>query len=188
MIPGLGRSPEGGHGNWLQYPCLENLHGQRYLVGSSPWDSEELDTTEWLSTAQHSTWRAWIVVFKLTYLFWTVILKLRLIPIYVSTPNFIFVLRYIFEIQASKPERIRYYWRTHWIFSKLLPCVFYWNMTASKINFYFNSIWNATILQRSLSIVTDYCNSQIQFHSGVFKCWKRMLRIKTSMKTPANEM
>ena len=22
--PGLGRSPEGGHGNWLQYSCLEN--------------------------------------------------------------------------------------------------------------------------------------------------------------------
>ena len=24
-IPGLGRSPGGGHGNPLQYPCLENL-------------------------------------------------------------------------------------------------------------------------------------------------------------------
>ena len=24
-IPGLGRSPEGGHGNPLQYSCLENL-------------------------------------------------------------------------------------------------------------------------------------------------------------------
>ena len=23
-VPGLGRSPEGGHGNQLQYPCLEN--------------------------------------------------------------------------------------------------------------------------------------------------------------------
>ena len=23
-IPVLGRSPGGGHGNWLQYPCLEN--------------------------------------------------------------------------------------------------------------------------------------------------------------------
>ena len=27
-IPGLGRSPERGHGNPLQYSCLENLHGQ----------------------------------------------------------------------------------------------------------------------------------------------------------------
>ena len=28
-IPGLGRSPGGGHGNPLQYSCLENPHGQR---------------------------------------------------------------------------------------------------------------------------------------------------------------
>ena len=27
-IPGLGRSPGGGCGNPLQYPCLENPHGQ----------------------------------------------------------------------------------------------------------------------------------------------------------------
>ena len=32
-IPGLGRSPEGGHGNPLQYFYLEN---QRSLVGYSP--------------------------------------------------------------------------------------------------------------------------------------------------------
>ena len=30
-IPGLGRSPGGGHGNVLQYSCLENPHGQRSL-------------------------------------------------------------------------------------------------------------------------------------------------------------
>ena len=36
-IPGLGRSPEGGHGNSLQYSCLEDPHGQRSLVGYSPW-------------------------------------------------------------------------------------------------------------------------------------------------------
>ena len=35
-IPGLGRSPGGGHGNPLQYSCLENPHGQRSLVGYSP--------------------------------------------------------------------------------------------------------------------------------------------------------
>ena len=33
LIPGLGRSPGGGHGNPLQYSCLENPHGQRSLVG-----------------------------------------------------------------------------------------------------------------------------------------------------------
>ena len=36
-IPGLGRSAGGGHGNPLQYSCLENPHGQRSLVGCSPW-------------------------------------------------------------------------------------------------------------------------------------------------------
>ena len=36
-IPGLGRSPGGGHGNPLQYSCLENPHGQRGLAGYSPW-------------------------------------------------------------------------------------------------------------------------------------------------------
>ena len=32
-IPGLGRSPGGGHGNPLQYSYLENPHGQRSLAG-----------------------------------------------------------------------------------------------------------------------------------------------------------
>ena len=35
-IPESGRSPGGGHGNPLQYYCLENLHGQRSLAGHSP--------------------------------------------------------------------------------------------------------------------------------------------------------
>jgi len=33
LIPGLGRSPRGGHGNPLQYSYLENPHGQRSLAG-----------------------------------------------------------------------------------------------------------------------------------------------------------
>ena len=32
-IPGLERPPGGGHGNPLQYSCLENTHGQRSLAG-----------------------------------------------------------------------------------------------------------------------------------------------------------
>ena len=36
-IPGLGRFPGGGHGNPLQYSCLENPHGQRNLVGCMHW-------------------------------------------------------------------------------------------------------------------------------------------------------
>ena len=49
-VPELGRSPGGGHGNPLQYSCLENPHGQRSLVGYSPWDRKESDTPEQLST------------------------------------------------------------------------------------------------------------------------------------------
>ena len=53
-IPGLGRSPGGGHSNPLQYSCLEDPNGWRSLPGYSPWGHKELDMTEQLSTAQHS--------------------------------------------------------------------------------------------------------------------------------------
>ena len=36
LIPGTKRPPGGGHGNPLQYFCLENPHGQRSLAGYSP--------------------------------------------------------------------------------------------------------------------------------------------------------
>ena len=51
LIPGLQRSPRGGHGNPLQYSCLENHHGQTRLTGNSPRGCKESDTTEQLSTA-----------------------------------------------------------------------------------------------------------------------------------------
>ena len=81
-IPASGRSPEEGIGyplqySWvrpgldpwvgkilwrrgwqppriLQYSCLENPHGQRSLLGDSPWGWKESDTTERLSTQQES--------------------------------------------------------------------------------------------------------------------------------------
>ena len=43
-IPELGRSPRGGHGNPLQYSCLENSM-------DSPWGRKELDNR----VAKHST-------------------------------------------------------------------------------------------------------------------------------------
>ena len=49
-VPGLGRLPGGGHGNLLQYSCLENPHRQRSLADYSPWDRKESDTTEQLSS------------------------------------------------------------------------------------------------------------------------------------------
>ena len=48
LIPGLRRSPEGGHDNPLQYSC-PNPYGQRSLVGYTPWGRKESDTTERLS-------------------------------------------------------------------------------------------------------------------------------------------
>ena len=42
-IPGSGRSHGEGNGNSLQYSCLEKSHGQRSLVGYSPWGRKVLD-------------------------------------------------------------------------------------------------------------------------------------------------
>ena len=48
LIPGLGRSPGGGHGNPLQYSGLENPHGQE-SVGYSLWGCRV--GHDWLSSA-----------------------------------------------------------------------------------------------------------------------------------------
>ena len=46
LIPGLGRSLGEGYGNPFQHFCLGESHGQRSLVGYSPWGHTELDTPE----------------------------------------------------------------------------------------------------------------------------------------------
>ena len=68
LIPGLGRSPGGGHGKPLQYSCLENPHGQRSLVGYSPWDFPSNGTgvdchflLQWIFPTQDRTWVPHIV-------------------------------------------------------------------------------------------------------------------------------
>ena len=52
LIPGSERSPGRGHGNPLQYSFFftplflpGELHGQRSLLGYSPWGHKEPDTT-----------------------------------------------------------------------------------------------------------------------------------------------
>ena len=52
-ICGLERSPGGGHGNPLQYSCLENPQGQRSRVSYIPWGCKELFTSEQLNTKGH---------------------------------------------------------------------------------------------------------------------------------------
>ena len=54
LIPGLGRFPGGSHSNPFQYSCLENPHGQRSLVGYSPWGHKESDTTVMKYSTQSS--------------------------------------------------------------------------------------------------------------------------------------
>ena len=49
LIPGLERSPGGGHGHPLQYSCLENPHRQKSLVGYRLWYHKESDMTEQLT-------------------------------------------------------------------------------------------------------------------------------------------
>ena len=47
LIPGSGRSPGGGHGNPLQYSCLENLKdGGAWQATVHRVKNSELDTTE----------------------------------------------------------------------------------------------------------------------------------------------
>ena len=45
-FPGLGRSPEGEHGNPRQYSCLENPMDRGAWRGCSPYGHTESDTTE----------------------------------------------------------------------------------------------------------------------------------------------
>ena len=45
-IPGLGRSSGEGNGNPLQVPLPGKSHGQRSLVGYSPWGCKESDKSE----------------------------------------------------------------------------------------------------------------------------------------------
>ena len=61
-IPGLERSPGGGHGIPLQYSGLENPQEQRSLEGYSPWGRKESDTTERLSSSSQGSERFPILV------------------------------------------------------------------------------------------------------------------------------
>ena len=68
LIPGLGISPGEGNGNPILYLLPGKSHGQRSLVGYSPWGHKEPDTTERLgtthSTAMKSVAKFWFLVME----------------------------------------------------------------------------------------------------------------------------
>ena len=57
-IPGLGRSPGGGHGYPLQYSCKGNPHGHRSLAGYRPQGRKESHATEQLSMHAHRRYKS----------------------------------------------------------------------------------------------------------------------------------
>ena len=51
LIPGLGRYPGGGHGNLLQYSCLENSMDRETWQAIVHGVTKELDMTEHIHTS-----------------------------------------------------------------------------------------------------------------------------------------
>ena len=49
FVPWVRKIPGGGHGNPLQYSCLENPTDRGALAGYSPQSRKEVDTTEMTS-------------------------------------------------------------------------------------------------------------------------------------------
>ena len=71
-IPGLGKSPGGGHGNPLQYSCLKNpMDGGIWQATGHGWGCKKSDTTEHipytllLQDTTHSEYRRHLCVLSL---------------------------------------------------------------------------------------------------------------------------
>ena len=62
LIPGLGRYSGEGHGNPLQYSCLENPKDQRRLAGYSPQCHKESDTTEVTYHSSTGTYIGYLII------------------------------------------------------------------------------------------------------------------------------
>ena len=63
-IPGLGRSPRGGHGNPLQYSCLENPMDREAWWATVPGVAKSWTWLKRLSTAQHIQSKTLILLLK----------------------------------------------------------------------------------------------------------------------------
>ena len=63
LIPRLGRFPGEENGKPLQYPRPGESHGQRSLMGYTPWGGKELDTTEMSAPMQDQIGPEWWLLF-----------------------------------------------------------------------------------------------------------------------------
>ena len=66
--PGLGRYPEGGNGNPLQYSCLENPIDRGALRATVPWSHKELDTTEATEHARYDQYLGFPTALPILYI------------------------------------------------------------------------------------------------------------------------
>ena len=115
LIPGSGRSPGEGNDYPLQYSCLGNPHGQRGLVGHSPWGCKQSDMTKRLT---------------LRSLFITILLYLKDINnflILISRFKFLIILWYhnqttIFNSTFSKEAQVSYI--CHFVLILQFPGIF----------------------------------------------------------------
>ena len=79
-----------GNGNPLQYSCLQNPHGQRNLVGCSPWRRKESDTTEVLCTALVLARNPWhcVAPVSISVLPWCSCVLFSYIRLFFACPHF----------------------------------------------------------------------------------------------------
>ena len=117
-IPGLGRTPGGGHGSPLQYSCLENPHGPRSLACYSPWGCKELDMTEQLSA--HSTYHVnlpsfWFTQSSSSSLFKKSLLINLFLLISYYYGLYYFPLSAFFIFHKVFPNLLFFYWKPYWV-------------------------------------------------------------------------
>ena len=147
LIPGWGRSFEGGHGNPLQYLCLENPHGQRNLAGYSPCGISLTFLVSW-------EWMINFVKYSL-YIYWydyLVFLFSLLITKHVDEHRVLSNLAFLWYISVGQMYFILYIGRFGTIFAKDV-CIYIYKMhwfVSSSYSFYGWYQCNAFIFCKSL--------------------------------------
>ena len=69
LIPGLGRCPVGGHGNPLQYSCLENLMDRGALQATVCWVSKSQTLTHDIIASMHPLCNIYVYMCVYIYIY-----------------------------------------------------------------------------------------------------------------------